>query len=370
MKILFAATVDNHILSHHLRIIHQLHESGHMVDVASNGDYTNADIHQKFNVCWSRNPLSPDNLKAFHQIRKILRENQYDIISCHTPISSFFTRVANGQGRAKVIYTAHGFHFFAGAPLLNQTVYKTMERIGARYTDVLVTINKEDERAALKFHLRPGGRVVWIPGVGVELKGIEAARTPRREIRSELGLAEDDFVLLSMGDLNKNKNQMFVMESLVEAFKKDVHLHYVLCGKGPLEARYRKFIADNNLEKQIHLLGYRTDVLRLLYGMDVYLSPSLREGLPVSVMQAMAAAVPVIAADVRGNRDLIANEKNGLLYPGGDRNALVRAVNRLRVDQNLYRRLAAQAKADVQKYDAEVIDPEILSLYAQFKKTL
>ena len=370
MKILFVATVDNHIISHHLRIIRQLHERGHQVDVASKGDYTNADIHHKFDVAWSRNPLSMDNLKAYQQIKEILSQNQYDIISCHTPISSFFTRFASRHGKAKVIYTAHGFHFFDGAPLLNRTIYKTMERIGARFTDVLVTINEEDYQAAQKFHLKTQGRVVWIFGVGVDLEAVKAAKTSRLKIRSELGLSAGDFLMLSMGDLNENKNQLFVMESLLDAFKKDIHLQYILCGKGPLESAYREFIIAHGLEKQIHLLGYRTDVLRLLYGVDLYLSPSLREGLPVSVMQAMAAKVPVVASSVRGNRDLIAHEKNGLLYPLNNKKELIRAVNRLRFDQNLNQRLTKQAAMDVQKYDAKDIDPEILSLYAQYEKTL
>lgn len=370
MKILFVATVDNHILSHHVRLIHQLHERGDSVDVASRGTYTNADIRRKFDVCWSRNPLSPDNLAAFGMMKKILSENQYDVVSCHTPISSFFTRLAARRSMAKVIYTAHGFHFFKGAPFINRTIYKTMERIGARYTDVLVTINEEDYRAAQTFHLKAGGQVVLIPGVGVDLEAVAAAGTSRQSVRRELNLAADDFVLMSMGDLNANKNHLFVMESLLAAFQEDSRLHYVLCGKGPLEPVYRKFIAEHGLEEQIRLLGYRSDVLHLLYGMDVYLSPSLREGLPVSVMQAMAAGIPVVASLVRGNRDLIVHEKNGLLYPVKDRAALVQAIERLRNDADQTARLIGQARADVRKYSADTVDPMLLSLYAHFRKTL
>lgn len=370
MKILFVATVDNHILSHHVRLIHQLHERRDSVDVASRGTYTNADIRRKFDVCWSRNPLSPDNLAAFGMMKKILSENQYDVVSCHTPISSFFTRLAARRSMAKVIYTAHGFHFFKGAPFINRTIYKTMERIGARYTDVLVTINEEDYRAAQTFHLKAGGQVVLIPGVGVDLKAVAAAGTSRQSVRRELNLAADDFVLMSMGDLNANKNHLFVMESLLAAFQEDSRLHYVLCGKGPLEPVYRKFIAEHGLEEQIRLLGYRSDVLHLLYGMDVYLSPSLREGLPVSVMQAMAAGIPVVASRVRGNRDLIVHEKNGLLYPVKDRAALVQAIERLRNDADQTARLVGQARVDVRKYSADTVDPTLLSLYAHFRKTL
>lgn len=363
MKILFVATVDIHIINHHLRIIHKLHEMGHQVDVAANGGYTNTDITNKYNICFSKNPMSLDNFKAQKEIKKIIEEGNYDILSCHTPLSSFFTRLVTKEFSGKVMYMAHGFHFFKGAPLINNTVYKWMEEIAARYTDTLITINREDYEAASKFHLKSGGQVKLIPGVGIDLNEIQSCRKDKNEIRELLGLPQDAFVLLSVGELNKNKNHLFVMQSLTEEFHKNSLLHYVIAGKGPLEDTYKAFIKENHLESQVHLLGYRTDIRSLLYGMDLFLSPSFREGLPVSVLEAMATGVPVLASNVRGNRDLIVSNQNGLLYEVSDSKEFIKDFKLLKENDALRLSFAKQALEDVKQYSIEVIDPLILSLY-------
>ena len=363
MKILFAATVDIHIINHHLRIIHALHEAGHRVDVAANGDYTNADITRKYNICFSKNPLSTDNLKAEREMKRILREEDYDIISCHTPLSSYFVRLAARGTRAKVIYTAHGFHFYKGCPLINRTIYKTMEAHAAHFTDTLVTINLEDYEAACRFRLKKGGQVKLIPGVGIDLAKIHDQAASKEEVRRMLGIPEDAFVCISVGEVNKNKNQLTVIEALAEDFKQNDKLYYVICGRGPLEDTVHQRIAELGLEKRILLLGYREDAVKLLYGCDLFFSPSYREGLPVSVMEAMAAGVPVVASNVRGNRDLIEDGKSGMLYEPDDRETLGRIFRKLYGDASLREKTAETARMEVRKYAKEAIDPQILELY-------
>ena len=363
MKILFVATVDIHIINHHLRTIHELHELGHTVDVAANGDYTNEDISHKYNVCFSKSPSSADNLKAYSFMKKLLSENHYDIISCHTPLSSFFTRLAARNMDLKVIYTAHGFHFYGGAPLINNTVYKTMEQLAARYTDILVTINKEDYNAASQFKLKPEGEVRYIPGVGIDLKQIENARIDRNEARRRMGIPKDAFLMMSVGELNKNKNHLFVIQTLEPTFKDHKNLHYVICGKDLMNGKYQRVIDSLGLTSQIHLLGYRDDVRSLLYGADLYLSPSYREGLPVSVLEAMATGIPVIVSDARGNRDLITSGKDGCIYPVEDQKAFINCFSSLYENPQLRDEYAANAKETVKQYSIEQIDPLILDLY-------
>lgn len=363
MKILFAATVDIHIVNHHLRTIHALHELGHNVDVAANGDYTNPDIHDKFNVCFSKSPTSKDNINAYFFMKQLLKERQYDIISCHTPLSSFFTRLAARSTDSKVIYTAHGFHFYQGAPLINNTVYKTMERIGARYTDTLVTINQEDCHAAKAFTLKPGGEVRYIPGVGVDLADIRNAEISRREARERMGIPWDAFLLFSAGELNKNKNHLFVIRALQDFFHHHPDLHYVICGRDLWNGTYEAVIKELDLERQVHLLGYREDVRSLLYGADAYLSPSFREGLPVSVIEAMSVGLLVIASDVRGNHDLIDSGKDGLLYQVSDSNQFLDCFRQVYENKSLRCSLGNAAKEKAKFYSKEAIDPQIMSLY-------
>ena len=201
MKILFCTTMDLQIQTFHWRTIKALHNMGHTVDAVTNGTYTIDEISHKYTVPFNRNPLHPDNLRALSMLKKILRENQYDIISCHSPVADFFGRMAARGMKIKVLYTAHGFHFWKGAPLVNQLAYKNMEKLAAHWTDVLMTINPEDYEAAQKFSYKPSGGPVYIPGVGVDVKAIQAAKEDKALIRKELGIPENSFVLYSIGEL-------------------------------------------------------------------------------------------------------------------------------------------------------------------------
>lgn len=363
MKILFVATVDIHIINHHLRIIHKLHEKGHQVDMAANGSFKNEDITNKYDLPFSKNPFNLNNLKAGKQVAEIIKQEGYDIVSCHTPLSSFFTRYCARKCHTKMMYTAHGFHFYEGAPFINRTLYKKMEKIAAKYTDVLVTINEEDYRAAKEFHLREKGIVKLIPGVGIDINEIESAKKDKSLVKQSLGLDKQSFVCMSVGELNKNKNQLFVLEALKEYFFENSNLHYLICGVGPLQDQINEWIQKNNLDKQIHLLGYRNDVRSIIYGADLFFSSSLREGLPVSVMEAMVTGTPVIVSNVRGNHDLIKNAKNGLLFEIGNANQLSRRFESVYKNPVYGKELAEQAKEDVLVYRKENIDQMILDLY-------
>ena len=363
MKILFCTTVDLQIQTFHWRTIKALHDMGHTVDAVTNGTYTTDGISHKYTVPFNRNPLHPDNLKALSMLKAILKENHYDIISCHSPTAGFYGRLAAKGMKIKVLYTAHGFHFWKGAPLINQLAYKNMEKLAAHWTDVLMTINPEDYEAAQKFSYKPGGGPVYIPGVGVDVKGIRDAREDRAVIRKELGLPEDAFVLYSIGELIPRKNHKFVIDTLADEFRNDPSLHYCIAGNGKLTEELTAHIRELGLENRIHLLGFRKDTRRLMYGMDVFLFPSYQEGLPVAVMEAMAAGMPIIATDIRGNHDLIHHEQNGLLYPCDDKDVFLKCFRILREDGGIRAAFSRQVQDDIKVCSLEVIEPQILDLY-------
>ena len=340
MKILFVATVDLHIQTFHLRTIHQLHARGDIVDVCTNGTYTNEDIHHKYTLPFSRNPLSLSNLKAKKELRKILIQEKYDILSCHTPLAAYFARMAAKGLNIKVIYTAHGFHFYKGAPLVNTLIYKTMEKRAAKYTDTLVTINPEDYEAAKKFIYKSNGGPIYIPGVGI-----------------------DAFVLYSIGELIKRKNHKFVIDALKEELVNNPHLYYVIAGNGKLTDYYKEYIHENGLDNKVILLGFRKDARKLMYGMDAFVFPSYQEGLPVSVIEAMSAGLPIIATDIRGHHDLIQSGKNGYLYTVNDTNTFIKEVYTLMNNIEIRKELGNQAQIDADEYSIENVDPKIMELY-------
>lgn len=362
MRILFITTLDLQIRTFHLRTIHLLKERGDIVDVATNGTYTNDDIHQKYTVPFRRNPLHPDNLKAKRILRKLIVENKYDIISCHSPTGGFFGRLAAKGLDVKVIYTAHGFHFWKGSPLINQLVFKNMERLAAHWTDTLMTINPEDYEAAKTFTYKENGGPIYIPGVGVDVRGIQALKTDKVEIRASLGIPDDAFVLYSIGELIPRKNHVFILQTLLKEFRKDRKLYYLISGGGHLP-ELSGFIDDHGLHDQVRLLGFREDARKLMYGMDLFVFPSLQEGLPVAVMEAMAAGMPIIATDIRGNHDLIKDGRNGYLYPCNDMEQFLGKYRALKENAELRRKFSQHAAREAEGYSFEVIQPQIMELY-------
>ena len=227
----------------------------------------------------------------------------------------------------------------------------------------MVTINPEDYAAAQKFHYKPNGKAVLIPGVGVDVKGIKAMRTEKDIIRRELNIPEDAFAMYSIGELIPRKNHIFVLETLEETFRSHPDLHYFIAGNGALTDELTQWIREHNLTGQIHLLGFRKDARRLMYGMDLFLFPSKQEGLPVAVIEAMAAGLPVIASDIRGSHDLIRNEENGMLYPVTDAAGFLAAFQKLYASPALRQKLGRQASLDADAYSLEEVEPKILALY-------
>ena len=250
--------------------------------------------------------------KSYQQVKKLLKQ-KFDLIHCHSPICAAITRLCASKYRktgTRVVYTAHGFHFFKNAPIQNWLIYYPIEKMMSRFTDVLITINKEDYyRAKYKFHAK---KTVYIPGVGIDSKRFQNLGISREQKRQELGLSKEDILILSVGELNKNKNHEVVVRAL--AGLKGQNIVYMIAGEGNQKENLKTLAEENGVS--LRLLGFREDICLLLEAADVFAFPSKREGLSVSVMEAMFMKKPVIASKIRGNTDLIKDGENGLLvYP-------------------------------------------------------
>ena len=328
-KVLFVATVKVHIKAFHLPYLKWFKEQGYEVHVAAKNDFVNTpciipNCDKFYDINFARFPFSKTNIKAYKQLKKIVKENNYDIIHCHTPVAGVLTRLAARNSKnTTVIYTAHGFHFFKGAPLLNWLIYYPVERFCARFTDKLITINKEDYERAKKFSLRKNGKVYYVSGVGIDIEKIRNSKVDMCQKKKELGISENIPVLLSVGELNKNKNHIAVLNALSKL--QDKRFVYLICGRGTLKEYLEEKIKELGLNNKVKLLGYRNDITEILKIADLFIFPSKREGLPVSLKEAMAVNLPVIASNVRGNRDLI-NKEN--LFEPDDADALVRLIEK------------------------------------------
>lgn len=321
MKILYITTIGS-TMSFFPTLIRELLDAGHTVDIAANLEAKAApDCYRKwgcklFQISTSRSPFNMGNYKAVGQIKKLVEDENYDIVHCHTPIAAACTRLACRKARkkgVKVIYTAHGFHFYTGAPLKNWLIFYTVEKFCARWTDVLITINKEDyTRAQKKLSAR---KVEYVPGVGIDVEKFSGTLIDRDAKRAELGIPKDAFLLCSVGELNANKNHETVIRAMAKLDRPDTH--YMIAGVGDKKDYFLQLTRELNLDGRVHLLGFRRDVAELYKIADLFVFPSFREGLPVSVMEAMAAGLPVACSKIRGNCDLV-DEKGGKLFAPGD----------------------------------------------------
>ncbi len=312
-KVLFVATVTRHINAFHIPYLKWFKEQGYEVHVASNGKESIEYCDKHFNILFERFPIKPGNIKAYKQLKSIIDENQYEIIHCHTPVGGVLTRLAARKARKKyhtrVIYTAHGFHFYKGAPMLNWIIYYPIEKWLSKYTDCLITINEEDyQRAKNKF--RKAKQIELVHGVGVDESKFKQDMTEKERIklREEFGIEKDEFVFIQIGELNKNKNQIMSIEAMKRVIKENANIKLLLVGTGMLKGLYENKIKEYGLEKNIILLGFRTDVPKILRISNCLISTSKREGLPVNVIEAQISELPVIATDCRGNCDLVPRE--------------------------------------------------------------
>lgn len=307
-KVLFTATVDSHIIHFHLPYLKFFKENGYEVHVATNGDESIPYCDVKHKISFERSPFKFNNIKAIKNMKKIIEQEKFELIHCHTPMGSVVTRLAAKKARkngTKVIYTAHGFHFFKGAPIKNWLIYYPVEKYLSKYTDCLITINKEDyELAKRKFKTKD---IEYVPGVGVDKNkfDFEITQEEKKEYRKSLHINEDDFVFVQVGELNNNKNQIMTIEAMKEIVKENNKIKLLLVGIGDLKDYYENKIKEYNLEKNVFLLGYREDVPKLLKISNALISTSKREGLPVNILEAMFTGLPIIATNCRGNRDLV-----------------------------------------------------------------
>ena len=370
-KVLFVATVESHLLNFHIPFMKLLQEKGYEVHVATKLGNRRQEFDDisviKHNVDFSRSPYSPKVLKSLQQMEKLLKEIRFSLVHVHTPVAAFVTRLAcQLTNTHPVLYTAHGFHFYKVAPLKNWLLYYNMEKLAAHWTDGLITINEEDYEAAQKFKLRRNGKVFFVPGVGVDIVSLEQriASMDRSEKRKELGLSVDTVVTITVGELNANKNYIQALKALSKLTK--LNFHYIIVGNGESEQELKKAVNELMLQNKVSFLGFRRDVPELLAASDVFILTSRREGLPKAVMEAMAAGLPIIATDVRGNRDLVKNSENGYLVPLDDVEQTAIAIKRLIDSEDLRRPMGEKSKELVKQYDLKNIIPQMEEIYDLF----
>ncbi len=335
MKVLFVATVRSHIGQFHMPFIHALKEQGWQVDVAckdNSADKKGLDlsaVDNMYEVPFERSPFKKQNIAAYKALKKVIDNGNYDIIHCHTPMGATLTRLAAKSARkkgAKVIYTVHGFHFYNGASKKNWLMFYPVEKMLARDTDVLITINKEDYDLATskKFNV---GEIVEVNGVGVDLSKFSLATDEQKaEMRKELGYKPEDFIMLYAADLSVRKNQPMIFNAIAKIKDKVPNLKLWLPGQPILKAEYEQQCKELGIYDKVEIMGYRRDIEKLLAACDCVISSSRQEGLPINLIEASARGKYIISTDVRGNADVVTQSGYGELVKLNDYDAMADAI--------------------------------------------
>lgn len=296
-----------------------------------------------------------NNFVAYQYAVELIKKYQYDFIHCHTPLGSVIARIAAHQTDTKIIYTAHGFHFFKGAPLRNWILYYPVEKFLSKWTDVLVLINKEDYNLAVsRFYAK---KTIYIPGVGINLEINKEDKKISFENISQFQLKENDIIILSVGELNKNKNHQLVVRALKRI--NDDRLHYFIAGQGSRKKDILSLAKKLGVEKHIHLLGYQKNIRDLDAKADIFVFPSLREGLSVALMEAIAEKTVVVCSDIRGNSDLI-KDSNYLFDPHSVSSLVHSLLVTLEVDN---KEIIYENESRLQEYDARNVNRMMQDVY-------
>jgi glycosyltransferase involved in cell wall biosynthesis len=315
------------------------------------------------NLPFERMPLKPQNLKAYKMLKALIDSESFELIHCHTPVGGIITRLAAAKSRkkneTKVIYTAHGFHFFKGAPLINWLIYFTAEKFCSYFTDTIITINKEDfHNAKTKLNAK---KVCYVPGVGVDTDFFSCTAGKRESLLSEISADKDSIILLGVGELSDRKNHGVSIKALSKIENKNVHL--VIAGTGEKKEEFLNLAKEYGVSERVHLLGFRTDVAELLKSADIFLFPSVQEGLPVALMEAMSCGMPVVCSEIRGNIDLI-DETCGMLCTATDDNAFASALEELIERPDMRKAMAGKALERSKNYDIKIIENYMKDIYS------
>jgi glycosyltransferase EpsD len=372
MKILYVTTNSNTVNTFLIPHIKFLVEQGNEVAVAFNivqevsSELVSlgCKIHQ---VDFQRNPLKKENVTAYKKVKEIVLKEGYEMIHVHTPVASFITRLAcRNIKNVQVLYTAHGFHFFKGAPKINWFLFYTLEKLAARWTDALITMNEEDYEAARKLKLRSGNSIFKVHGVGLDINTfLPQTKENKERLRTEYGYDLSDFILIYVGELSYRKHQDLLIEA-VNLLKGVIpQLKLLLVGDGDLLMDYKVKARRLQVENQIQFLGYRKDVAQLMTVADMAISSSRQEGLPVNIMEAMATELPVIVTNCRGNRDLVGHGYNGFVIGEDSAFAFAEAIQKLYYSETMRKEFAKKSRELIQAYSIENVMNDMREVYTR-----
>jgi glycosyltransferase EpsD len=369
-KILFVANIHKHIKAFHIPYIQYLQRLGYEVHVAANDpDTIISQADKQYNLPINRFPFSRSNIDAIKQLREIIEKEDYCLIHCHTAMGSVVARMAareyRRRGKLKVLYTVHGFHFYKGSPKLYWLLYYPMEVFLSKFTDGIITINKEDFDLVSdkKFAVK---RVFNLPGVGINTRKFLGLSLDQKEVlREKLGYSSTTLIIIYVAEFIERKNHKFLLACVPMLREVLDDFKIILAGRGSLRTDVEKYAHELQVNDKVDFLGFRSDIGELIIMSDIGVSVSTQEGLPMNIAEEMYAGKPVVASKIRGHIDLIDDGETGFLFDSGDKSGFVERIFKLCAEPNLYNRMSENAQRKAKLFELDNCMEQMKVVYSE-----
>lgn len=371
-KVLIVTALAGFVRSFLENDIKILKEKGYDVYCIANQDHPGAgDITGYFdslgvkfyNAEFSSNkPISKKTMKAYKVVKKIIEENEFEMIHVHTPIAGIVTKLAARKRRkkgCKVIYTVHGFFFHNKSGLKRKFIYRNVEKWASKYTDMIITINREDFEAAKKMKSK---EVRYINGVGVDTEIFQNVQIDREAYRENLGIKKGDIVVLSIGELSDRKNHRIIVEAL--GLLKNPKYLYIICGNDMNEdgtsSKLKQLAEEKNV--RLKLMGLRRDIPEVCRCSDIGAFPSSREGLGLAGIEMMAGGLPVVTSDVQGIKDYSKDGITGYMYDASDAEGFAEGIKKLS-NQSVRKSMKEACIQSAKQFDKKISHMQMQKIY-------
>ena len=354
-----------------LPLIDRLTVEGYeVVSACTPGRYTPALMAQGYSmraVNVDRRITPWANSRSIWELYRLIRRERLDIVHVHTPVAAALGRIAARMaGVPIIIYTAHGFYHHENMRWRNRQVCVWTERLLGKATDTLLTQSQEDALSAVQDGIRPDGKVAWI-GNGVDMTQFQPG-PPRPEAKASFGIPPAAPVVGFMGPIIAEKGVLELVEGFEQALKSVPDAYLLMAGdviNGDRDLRTKEIIRARiekaKLASRVIFAGYQEDISSFMQAIDLFVLPSHREGMPRSIIEAMASGKPVVATNIRGCREEIVHNVTGLIVPLRDGEALGKAMARILSDPALARRMGDAGRQRVEaRFDERlVLDREV-----------
>lgn len=368
-KVLFTASIAKHLLRFHLPYLQWFKDEGYEVHIACEGDEEVPFADKKWTVPFIRSPFSIGHTRAYKILKEIIDNENYSLIHCHTPMASIVTRLAAKDARnsgTKVLYTAHGFHFYNGAPTVNWLTYYPVEIITSAYADAIITINKEDfDRISTKGNQKTN--YFLIPGIGVDKKKFNTVnKEDKNKLREEKEFSKEDFIVVYAAEFIDRKNHEFLIKAIANHKEEFSNLKILFCGRGQLKDKMELMVKERKLESVIFFMGFRNDVDELFKMADLGISSSKQEGLGLNLVEEMMCGLPVLATQDRGHKEIIYFGENGYLFEQENEKEFISFLKQLYNNTELREKMGKKAFEVSNKFEITNSLKEMAIIYNKF----